>query len=192
MALADCERIEIGSRAALREWLRKHHKQTQSVWLVVFKKGDPRHVPYADIVEEALCFGWIDSRPNKLDGTRSLLLLSPRKTGSVWSRINKERIARLIADGWMQPPGLAKIEAAKADGSWSFLDDVDNMVLPQDLAKAFQGPARKNFDAFPGGVRRQILYWIKSAKTAETRARRIAETADKAARNERANQYVPK
>lgn len=189
------EQIEVSGRAELRAWLLANHAGTNSIWLVTWRKGDPlRHLPYDDIVEEALCFGWVDSLPRRLDAQRTMLLLSPRKPGSAWSGVNKARVARLEASGLMQPAGRAKIDAAKRDGSWSFLDDVDRLEVPPDLAAALAADpmARDYFAAFPPSTRRGILEWIKQAKQAVTRARRIAETVRLAHDNIRANQYRPK
>lgn len=189
---SDLPRVEVTSRAQLRAWLEAHHASSGSVWLVTWKKQDQeRHLPYDAIAEEALCFGWVDSLPRKLDAERSMLLLSRRKPGSAWSAANKARITRLIEDGKMAPAGLAAVEAAKADGSWSFLDDVERLEVPPDLADALaQHPeATKHFADFPRSVRRGILEWIKQAKRAETRQRRVAETASLAQDNKRANQF---
>lgn len=183
------QRVPVSSRAELRAWLARHHAQRASVWLVINKKssGLP-HVPYAEIVEEALCFGWIDSRPGKLDPQRSLLLLSPRRPKSVWSRINKQRIARLSAAGLMMPPGLAAVKLAHENGTWSALDEVEALVIPEDLVSAFarHPAARSHWDAFSPSSRKGILQWIASARRPETRARRVAQTAALAARNLRA------
>jgi uncharacterized protein YdeI (YjbR/CyaY-like superfamily) len=186
----DPPRVEVKSRAELRAWLSRHHQQASSIWLVTWKKSaGERHVPYGDVVDEALCFGWIDSLPRKLDADRTMLRLSPRKAGSGWSAVNKAKIERLIADGLMAKPGFAAIERAKADGSWSLLDVAAALAPPLDLAKALAATpdARRYFDAFPPSVRRAILEWITQAKTPETRARRIAETARLAAYNIRAH-----
>lgn len=187
----DFASIEIGSRAELRTWLQANHRQQDSIWLVVWKKGDARHVPAGEIVEEALCFGWIDSLPRKLDARRSKLLLSPRRIGSAWSRINKERAERLTRDGLMAPAGLAQIEAAKRSGAWTKLDAVEKLIVPVDLSDALkrQPGATENWRAFPRSVRRSILEWIAQARKPETRVRRIQETTEKASRNERANQW---
>jgi uncharacterized protein YdeI (YjbR/CyaY-like superfamily) len=183
------------SRAAWRQWLAEHHATQTGVWLVFYKKatGKPR-VDYDEAVEEALCVGWVDSKPNALDDERSLLWFSPRKPGSGWSRPNQLRVQRLIAAGLMLPAGLQKIEQAKADGSWSRLDAVEDLVVPEDLALALAAlpDAAANFAAFPRSARRGILEWIVNARTAATRARRIADTARLASRNERANQWRPK
>lgn len=191
-AAANLERVEVKSRSELRDWLTARHGQTDSIWLVTWKKAaGERHVPYEAVVEEALCFGWVDSLPRKLDADRSMLLLSPRKPGSAWSAANKARAERLIAQGLMTPAGLAKIEAAKADGSWTFLDDVESLAVPEDLAAAFAAhpPSADRFEAFPRSVKRGILEWIKQARRPDTRAKRIDETARLAAENRRANQF---
>lgn len=191
-ALDQFERIEITTRAQWRGWLSANHRQTDSVWVVTFKVGasQPR-VPYDELVEEALAFGWIDSLPRKLDDERTMLLMSPRKPGSNWSAVNKARIETMTAAGLMHPTGLAKIEAARADGSWTALDAVDRLEVPDDLAAAFaeRPGSAEAFAAFPPSTRRGILEWIGNAKRPETRAARITETAEKAARGERANQW---
>jgi uncharacterized protein YdeI (YjbR/CyaY-like superfamily) len=149
---------------------------------------------YGEAVEEALCFGWVDSKPNKLDDERSLLWFAPRKPGTGWSRPNKERVARLIEAGLMAPAGLAKVEAAQADGSWNALDAIEALELPADLDRALAADpaARRYWDAFPRSVKREILEWIAGAKTPSTRARRVDETARLAAENRRANQWLKK
>ncbi len=175
-----------------RAWLEENHAREEGVWLVFWKKGTGRErVEYDEAVEEALCFGWVDSKPGTLDGERSMLYFSPRKAGSGWAATNKERVGRLIASGLMAPAGLAKIEAAKQDGSWSKLDAVEALEIPPDLAAALAGlpDAARHFDAFPRSVRRGILEWIAGAKRPDTRARRVDETARLAAQNLRANQW---
>jgi uncharacterized protein YdeI (YjbR/CyaY-like superfamily) len=160
--------------------------------VVFFKKGwgRPSSLTADEARDEALCFGWIDSVINALDGRRYKLLFSPRKPGSGWSRVNKKRIAELIAAGRMAPAGLAKIEAAKRDGSWTRLDQVETLTPPPDLKRALAAnkQAQANFGAFPRSAARAILEWIANAKTPETRARRIDETVRLAAQNLRANQ----
>ena len=180
------------SRADWRAWLSENHGQSTGVWLVSFKKGTGKpRFEYEEAVEEALCFGWIDSKPNKLDAARSLLWFAPRKAKTGWSRPNKERVERLLAAGLMHPAGLAKIEQAKADGSWTALDAIEDLQLPADLVAAMVAlpPAEANFVAFPRSAKRGILEWIHTAKRPETRAARIAETARLAQNNERANQW---
>jgi uncharacterized protein YdeI (YjbR/CyaY-like superfamily) len=185
--------VQPRTRDEWRAWLAGHHDTSTGVWLVSAKKatGQPR-VEYDEAVEEALCFGWIDSVARTLDETRSMLRFSPRKPRSGWSRSNKIRIERLAAAGLMTPAGQARIDAAIADGSWTQLDAVENLEVPEDLAHACAAypNARANFDAFPRSARRGILEWIAQAKRPETRARRVAETARLAESNYRANQWT--
>lgn len=183
------------SRAAWRTWLHKHHEQEMGVWLISYKKATGKaRMEYEDIVEEALCFGWIDSTARTLDDERTMLYVAPRKKGSGWSRPNKERIERLLAAGLMEPAGLARIQAAKRDGSWSKLDSVEALEVPRDLATALARykEAAANFEAFPRSAKRGILEWIVNARKPETGQKRIDETARLAARNERANQWRPR
>lgn len=180
------------TRAAWRAWLEAHHGRPDGVWVITFKKGthQPR-MEYAEAVEEALCFGWVDSKPGKLDDKRSMLWFAPRKAGSRWSRANKERVERLIAAGLMAPAGLAKVKAAKRDGSWAALDTVEALEIPPDLAQALaeHPPAADHFAAFPRSVKCSILEWILAAKRPDTRSKRLIETAKLAAQNKRANQW---
>jgi uncharacterized protein YdeI (YjbR/CyaY-like superfamily) len=185
----DLQRLEVRNSAEWRDWLCKHHQQSGSIWVVTWKKGRGPYVPYGDLRDEALCFGWIDSRPAKLDAARSMLLMSPRKPGSGWSDVNKKRIEALEASGRMADPGRAKMLAACKDGSWHALDAAHALVIPNDLTAALaQHPsAAERFAGFPPSARRGILEWIAVAKLAETRARRVAETARLAAQGIRAN-----
>ena len=179
-------------RTAWRAWLAEHHATSAGIWLIYFKKesGKPR-VAYEDAVEEALCFGWVDSRPNAIDDQSYMQLFSPRKAKSPWSKINKERVERLIAQGLMTEAGLKKIEMAKADGSWNRYDEVDNLVMPDDLAQALAANESANtyFQAFSPSSKKVILWWIASAKRPETRSKRIEETVQLAAQNIKANHY---
>lgn len=187
----DHPHIEVKSRAELRRWFRGNHERTGSVWLVVWKKASPYYIPYDDIVEEALCFGWIDSQPRLLGVDRSMLRLSPRKPKSGWSAVNKARVASLLGSGKMTSAGLAAIEEAKRNGAWTALDAAHAGEVPKDLTAAFKRhPGSKSkFDAFPPSARKAILEWISLAKRAETRARRIEQTAELAACGERANEW---
>ncbi|QNH62619.1 YdeI/OmpD-associated family protein [Hymenobacter sediminicola] len=178
------------SRAEWRHWLAEHHASSPGVWLVYFKKasGQPS-VSYAEAVEEALCFGWIDSHPRKLDADRTQLLFTPRKPRSGWSRVNKERLERLEATGQLMPAGLAAIARAKQNGAWESLDAAEAGIVPDDLAAALatDAQAARHFAAFSPSARKMILTWVLGAKQPETRARRIAETVRMAALNKRAN-----
>lgn len=190
MAGEHLERVEAASLDEWRAWLAAHHRQADSIWLVRWKKGRGPHLAYADVVDEALCWGWIDSLPRKLDDERSMLLLSPRRAGSAWSAVNKAKVERLIAEGRMQAAALTKIEMAKADGSWDRLNEVDALKVPDDLARALSAEgqdAARNFAAFSPSSRRGILEWITQARHPETRTRRVADTARLAALGLRAN-----
>jgi uncharacterized protein YdeI (YjbR/CyaY-like superfamily) len=180
------------TRAEWRAWLAKYHATSAGVWFVYYKSATGRaRVSYDDAVEEALCFGWIDSVQRTLDDERSMLRFSSRKPKSVWSKLNKDRVERLIERGQMTPAGLAKIEAAKRDGSWRALDAVERLVVPPDLktALAARPVAARNFDGFSPSSKKIILGWIASAKRPETRLKRVAETVRQAAKNLKANHY---
>jgi uncharacterized protein YdeI (YjbR/CyaY-like superfamily) len=187
--MKEFSKVQVNSRAELRAWLRDHHRQQESIWLVTFKKNKGPLVPYDYIVEEAICFGWIDSRVAKLDQDRSMLLLSPRRAGSAWSKVNKERVDRLMPLGLMMPAGQALIDQAKRDGAWDRLNQVDALIVPPDLMAAFDATpgARPMWDRFPPSSRRGILEWINTAKRDETRAARVLQTARLAAQGIKAN-----
>lgn len=186
------EQFYAPDRKTWRKWLEKNHAKKQGVWLIYYKKesGKPR-VAYAEAVEEALCFGWIDSRPNALDAERYMQLFSPRKPKSPWSKLNKERAERLIKAGLMAPAGMDKIEQAKKNGTWDSYDEVEVLTMPPDLERALDAnpAAKRNFEAFPPSSKKNILWWIASAKRPETRTRRIQETVSLAAKNLKANHY---
>jgi uncharacterized protein YdeI (YjbR/CyaY-like superfamily) len=191
MALNDAQEVVVRSRAEWRAWLAINHEQPGGIWLITYKKHLPdKHLAYNEAVEEALCFGWVDGQTRRLDDDRAMQYYAPRKAGSTWAATNKLRVKHLLAAGLMHPAGMAKIEAAKVDGSWTLLDDIDKLIVPEDLkvALAADPTAHANFESFPKSAKKGILWWIKSAKRAETRAKRIAETVRKAAVNERANQ----
>lgn len=181
------EIVEVPDRAAWRQWLAEHHDASRGVWLVFARKNSSVSAPtYDEAVEEALAYGWIDSTGNRLDEQRTLLRFSPRKPGSGWAPSNKARVERLTAEGRMAGPGLAKVEAAKRDGTWALLDDVERLVIADDVAAAFDAnpEARRNFDAFSDSIKKQVLYQIYSAKRPETRAKRIAEAVRLAEQND--------
>jgi uncharacterized protein YdeI (YjbR/CyaY-like superfamily) len=181
--------VQVETRAELRAWLAANHTQSDSIWLVTFKKNKGPFVGYDAIVEEAICFGWIDSRVSKLDDARTMLLLSPRRAGSAWSKVNKDRIEHLARDGLIMPAGQRLIDQAKADGAWDRLNDVDALIEPNDFLVALgavEGAAAM-WARFPPSSRRGILEWINAAKRLQTRADRIAQTATLAAQGIKAN-----
>jgi uncharacterized protein YdeI (YjbR/CyaY-like superfamily) len=187
--------FEPTSRLAWRKWLEQNHTTRESIWLIIAKKGcELPTLSIDDVVEEALCFGWIDSVPNKVDERRYKILLSPRKPKSKWSKINKGRANRMIKTGLMTAAGMELIKLAKKTGTWNALENVDKLIIPDDLKDALtkNKKAQTYFEAFPPSTKRGILEWIDNAKTAVTRNRRIVETVTLAANNIRANQYRPK
>lgn len=189
--LDDLPFVEAKTRQEWRSWLESHFDQPSGIWLVIPKKGSDGDLVYAEVVEEALCFGWVDSMPRTVDDRRYRLLLAPRKPKSAWSRLNKERVERLIAEGKMTPAGLAKIEEARRNGAWGSYDAIEELSVPSDLIEALGrlGEAQSNFEAFAPSAKKAILWWIESAKAPETRAKRIAETAELAAQNRKAGPY---
>jgi uncharacterized protein YdeI (YjbR/CyaY-like superfamily) len=173
--------IPIPSRAALRDWLAANHARSGSVWLAIWKVPDPRHVPYPQIVEELLCWGWVDSLPKKLDDKQSLLRASPRNPKSAWSAVNKAHVERARASGAMTAAGEALIAQAIRGGQWDALNEVEALTMPDDLTAALAAfGAAATWDAYPRNVKRGTLEQITAAKTAPTRAARIAEVAESA------------
>jgi uncharacterized protein YdeI (YjbR/CyaY-like superfamily) len=180
--LEDLPLVEPSSRSEWRGWLAENHATSSGIWLAVGKKGNRvTTLTYNDAVEEALCFGWIDSIVHAMDADRFRQLFTPRKPGSVWSKSNKARIERIVAAGLMQPSGQAVIDRAVADGSWRLLDEVEALVVPDDLSAALEtAGATGCWEGLTPGTRKLALYWIASAKRLETRANRIAQTVSAA------------
>ena len=180
------------SQKEWRSWLVKNHSEEKSVWLIIYKKnsGTPS-VNYDEAVDEALCFGWIDSKPNKRDEDSFYQFFSKRKATSNWSGVNKKKVDVLIKQGKMTEAGFAMIELAKEKGTWTVLDDVTSLVIPKDLSELLKKnkDAKTYFDLFPPSTKRGILEWIQNAKTEATRTKRISETVELAAKNIRANSY---
>ncbi|EHQ29496.1 YdeI/OmpD-associated family protein [Mucilaginibacter paludis] len=182
----------VENREQWHQWLKENHHKAKSVWLVYYKPGSGKtRVSYDDAVDEAICFGWIDSKPNSLDENRSIQFFAPRNPKSNWSKINKQRVERLLADGRMEAAGLQTVSVAKASGSWDALNDVEEMMIPDDLKHALSSvpEAMKHFTAFPRSSKKNILEWLHNAKQPDTRQKRVQETAKLAAQNIRANHY---
>lgn len=180
------------TRSQWRKWLDKNHFASPGIWFIYYKKDTgKRKFSTAEAVEEALCFGWIDSLSRKIDNERTMLKFTPRKPKSVWSKLNKQRIEKLIEQKLMTAAGLRKIEEAKKNGSWNTLNSSDfhaeNNSLPDDLRKTLikNKKAMKNFLAFPPGYRKRFLFWIDSAKTPLTKTARIKQTLLMAAANKK-------
>ena len=172
------------SRQHWREWLQENHSNKQSIWVVMYKKdsGIPT-ITWSDAVDEAICFGWIDSTKRPVDHEKSIQYFTRRKPTSTWSKINKAKVERLINDGLMTQPGLDCVEIAKQNGSWSILDDVEDLVIPKDLEKAFK--IHKGLEAYfmnlSRSAKKMALHRLFMAKLPETRQKRIIEIAELAA-----------
>ena len=187
--LDDAPHVHADDRETWHAWLDGHHASATGAWLVTWRRATRRPtLDYETAVEEALCYGWVDSTGGRVDDERGRLYFAPRKPRSVWAASNKARVARLIADGRMQPAGLAAIERAKANGSWEVLDSAERLEVPPDLAAALDAhpPAAAAFASFPPSARRMMLAWIATAQRPATRAARVAKVAEAAARGERA------
>ena len=169
-----------------RQWLRENHSTCIGIWLIYYKvKSGKPSVKYSEAVKEALCFGWIDSKVKSLDAERYMQIFTPRKPKSVWSKLNKQYIEELTEQGLMTEAGLIKIEAAKLDGSWTTLDAIEALIIPDDLQLALQANeiAFQNFQAFSSTSKKNILLWVTSARRLETRLKRIEQTVNAAAQN---------
>lgn len=180
------------NRAQWRRWLSKYGEKEDRVWLILYNKAaETTSINYVEAVEEALCFGWIDSKANRRDDESRYQLFARRNPKSAWSELNKQRVKELIRQNKMEAAGLSSVEIAKANGAWDALSSIDKLEIPDDLGKALakNTKARKNFQAFPPSIKKQLLHWISSAKRPETRIKRIAETVSLAAENQRANQW---
>ena len=175
-----------------RAWLQKNHAKEQSVWLICYKQnaGKPT-LSWSEAVDEALCFGWIDSTRKTIDEHSFMQFFSRRKANSTWSRINKDKVEVLIADGKMAQAGLDSIALAKKNGSWNLLDTVDTLEIPKDLGKEFQlrRGSKEYFLSLSKSIRKMMLQWIVLAKRPETRAKRILEIAEHAAKKQKPKQF---
>ena len=182
--------LQVETPEEWRRWLERNHDGSGGVWLVSWKQatGKPG-VAYGDAVDEALCFGWIDSRVNTLDDERAMRLFTPRNPKSPWSRINKDKVARLMREGRLAEAGTRIVATAQSNGSWTLYDEVEDLVIPPDLASALADDetAGAYFENFTASAKKNILWWIKSARKPETRAARIARTAELAVQNRMAN-----
>ena len=178
---------------AWRGWLADNHNTAKSVWLVIFRKNGPTpSVTYDEAVDEALCYGWIDSSVAKRDSDSYYQFFARRNSKSNWSRVNKLKIEKLVAANRMAPAGSAMVELATETGTWDALNDVEDLIAPPNLQIAFaENPvAETNFNQFPRSAKRGILEWLLNAKQPATRQKRIAEIVSKAEQNERANQFT--
>jgi uncharacterized protein YdeI (YjbR/CyaY-like superfamily) len=173
------KKIEVSSQTELKDWLNKNHTQKESVWLVTYKKNIPeKYLSTSNILDELLCYGWIDGIRRKLDDNRTMQLISPRRKEH-WAKTYKVRAENLINEGKMQEAGFQSIAISKQNGLWNFMDDVDNLIIPKDLQEtlAKYNEATDFFNAINNSSKRFVLRWIKLAKTEKTRASRINQIA---------------
>jgi len=192
MAITDNDKVYATTRQEWRTWLSENHAKKQGAWLIQFKKNTGRpSLSWSDAVDEALCFGWIDSIKKKLDDECAAQFFSRRKPTSTWSRINKEKVNRLIGDGLMTPAGLERVETAKRNGSWTILDKVEALTVPKDLIAAFKlhKGSKRYFDKLSKSTRKAILQWLVLAKRPETRQKRINEVARLASQHMKPKQF---
>ena len=180
------------SRTDWREWLIRNHQSQQSVWLVYYKaSSEVTTLSWSEAVDEALCFGWIDSTRRPIDNEKFMQYFSKRKAKSNWSRINKDKVKALIDQGHMTEAGYKSIEVAKENGSWEILDEIEALVIPEDLKKelANHKGAFEYFDSLSKSNKKILLHWVLSAKRPETRQKRFAEIAESARDNLKPMQF---
>lgn len=181
------QKVEAASVHELRKWLKLNHQQKESVWLVTYKKVVPeKYISTAEVLDELLCFGWIDGIRRKLDDTRTMQLISPRKVEH-WAKTYKDRANKLIEEGKMHDAGFHSIEVSKQNGLWDFMDDVDKLIVPTDLQEGlarYEGAA-EFFHAINASSKRFVLRWLKLAKTDKTRTARINQIAQLSAKGEK-------
>lgn len=176
-----------------RKWLEKNHQQKNSVWLVIHKKNTANtNLSWSQAVDHALCFGWIDSTKRTIDAERYKQYFCKRKAVSNWSKINKEKVTYLTKKGLMTQAGHKSIAIAKANGSWTILDTVEALEIPADLAEELKKRkgATEFFVALSKSGKKQLLYWVISAKRKETRQKRIQEIAENAGKNQKPKQFL--
>ena len=183
------------NREAWRAWLMENGHTRKHIWLIYYKaKSGKPSLAYSDAVDEALCFGWIDSTSRPIDGDKYMQYFCPRKPNSVWSKINKKKVERLIREGRMTQAGMALVEKAKENGSWNILDSAEALEVPSDLEEALNAMegAGLYFSALSRTDKRNLLQWLVLAKRPETRAKRIHEIASCAARQCKPGPYAGK
>jgi uncharacterized protein YdeI (YjbR/CyaY-like superfamily) len=186
--MENAPRVEVRSRTELRKWLFDNHAFGTSTWLITFKSHTQHYLAYVDLIEELLCWGWIDSQSRRVDADRTSVLITPRNPKSAWSAIDKATIEKARASGAMTPAEETLVVEAKANGMWLFLDDVERLDVPDDLAAAL-GELRSAWEAYPRSVKRGALEWIKTGRTEKTRAKRIENVTESLARGQRPSPF---
>ena len=175
-----------------RNWLKKNHLTEDSIWLIFYKKSSPNHnLSWSDAVDEALCFGWIDSTKKSIDSETYTQYFCKRKPKSNWSKVNKDKVKSLIEQGLMEEAGYKSIEIAKENDSWTILDNVEALVIPEDLKEAFANykGSMEFFESLSKSAKKILLYWVVSAKRKETRQKRVLEIAENAGQNLKPKQF---
>lgn len=181
------QKVEVSSSAELRSWLEQHHQQEESVWLVTFLKAVPeKYVSTGEVLDELICFGWIDGIRRKLDERRTMQLIAPRRVQH-WAKTYKDRAAKLIEEGRMHESGFQSIERSKQAGLWDFMADVDRLEVPQDLQEGLDKVpgASEFFHGINDSSKRFVLRWLKLAKTDKTRIARIQNLAELSGKGEK-------
>ncbi|SDF45186.1 YdeI/OmpD-associated family protein [Cellulophaga baltica] len=180
------------SQTDWRNWLEVNHQLKQSVWLVFYKKSTKvASISWSESVDEALCFGWIDSTKKTIDSERYIQYFSKRKPNSIWSKVNKDKVEYLTSKKLIREAGYKAIETAKANGSWFILDDVEALILPENLKKEFdkREGALEYYESLSKSAKKILLSWIVLAKRDETKQKRIIEIAENASRNTKPKQF---
>ena len=185
MSADNAIRVEARSRGALRGWLEAHHEACPRAWMITWKKHTTHYLSYGDLIEELLCWGWINSRSKGVDADRTSVMIAPRSPKSAWSAVNKAKVEAARASGAMTPAGEAPITTAQGNGMWAFLDDVERLEVPEDLARGLGLAGQSGWDSYPRHIKRGTLEWIKTAKTDATCAKRINDAAASAQQGKR-------
>lgn len=190
--MKDIEGFCPDGRQDWRNWLILNHQKNEAVWLIFYKKKSPKfNLTWSDAVDEALCFGWIDSVKKTIDGEKYKQYFSKRKTKSNWSKINKDKVEALIRRGLMQEEGYKSIAIAKTNDSWARLDKIEALIIPEDLNKEFENyeSSKEYYDSLSKSVKKMLLYWVISAKRKETRHDRILQIVTNASKGMKPKQF---
>ncbi|WP_319482873.1 YdeI/OmpD-associated family protein [uncultured Draconibacterium sp.] len=190
--MKDIEEYCPNDRKDWRKWLELNHKSKDAVWLVFYKKKSPNYnLSWSDSVDEALCFGWIDSTKRTIDKEKYIQYFSKRKAKSNWSKVNKDKVKTLIDQGLMAEEGYKSIKIAKENGSWTILDEVEALIIPEDLKRefAYSKGSLQFFESLSNSVKKGLLYWVISAKRNDTRQKRILELVENASNNLKPKQF---
>lgn len=190
--MKDVEKYCPTNKQDWRKWLELNHKKKDAIWLIFYKKKSPNYnLSWSESVDEALCFGWIDSTKKSIDNEKYIQYFCKRKPKSNWSKVNKDKVKILAEEGLMKEAGRKSIEIAKENGSWTFLDAVEALVIPEDLKEEFANHegSMEYFDSLSKSAKKILLYWVVSGKRKETRQKRILEIAENASQKLKPKQF---